>query len=245
MNHPDRPWPAPGAPPALRMDWCDLLFAHWPVPAAALRGLVPPALALDTFERSAWLGIVPFRMQNVRLRCWPFAFAFPELNVRTYVSMDGKPGVWFLSLDATSRLAVEIARRWYRLNYLHARISCRPEAHGVRDASERLDRRGGACALAVRYAPVGQPFAAAPGTLEHFLTARYCLYAAGRGGSVRRGEVDHVPWPLQRAEAEFARNDYAAAHGIALPATAPHLLFARELRTVAWPLSGTAPAAAS
>jgi len=221
----------------MRMTWCDLLFAHWPVAPSALRGHVPPGLDLDTHDGSAWLGIVPFTMRDVRLRCVPMSFGFEELNVRTYVTRGGKPGVWFLSLDAASRLAVEGARLWFSLPYFKARMRSTASGSGVGYESRRTDRRGRPCELAARYRPAGAVFEARPGTLEHFLTARYCLYARDRGGVIRRGEIDHAPWPLQPAEAEIERNEYALAHGIELPATAPLLHFAKELATLAWPLT--------
>jgi uncharacterized protein len=121
FRHTDhRPWPLPEQRWAMAMRWYDLLFAHWPVKPDVLQPLVPGGLRLDTFDGWAWLGVVPFRMEGVRPRYVPerpFAFAFPELNVRTYVTAAGRSGVWFFSLDATSRLAVRAARWWYGLPY--------------------------------------------------------------------------------------------------------------------------------
>jgi uncharacterized protein YqjF (DUF2071 family) len=116
-RHVDRPWPIPKAPWVLRMAWEDLLFAHWPVDAARLRATLPEALELDLFEGRAWLGVVPFRMNDVGLRRLPApgATRFPELNVRTYARHLGRPGVWFYSLDAGSALAVAGARAWFHL----------------------------------------------------------------------------------------------------------------------------------
>jgi len=110
----------------MRQKWHDLLFMHWRIPPQTLRPLIPPALDLDIFEGSAWLGIVPFRMTGVRLRATPSIpglSAFPELNVRTYIVAGGKPGVWFFSLDAASALAVATARAWFHLPYFRARMS--------------------------------------------------------------------------------------------------------------------------
>src|SRR5688500_5867254 len=121
FEHPNRPWPTPLRPWAMRMDWHELLFMHWPVPVAALRRHVPGTLDIDTFEGRAWIGVVPFRMTNVRPRFVPPVprlSAFPELNVRTYVVPAGtkdKPGVWVFSLDATNPLAVRAARWSYHL----------------------------------------------------------------------------------------------------------------------------------
>ncbi len=118
----------------MRMSWHDLLFAHAPVPVAALRAVVPAGLELDTFDGVAWLGVVPFRMTRVGPRVLPplpGLHAFPELNVRTYVTRDGRPGVWFFSLDAANRLAVWTARRFFHLPYFHAAMTCRADGDGI------------------------------------------------------------------------------------------------------------------
>src|SRR5437016_12362320 len=132
------PWPLPAGPWVMAQSWRDLLFAHWQVDAAALRSLLPPQLQIDTFEGSAWLAVVPFRMTGVRLRgtpALPWLSAFPELNVRTYVKCEGKPGVWFFSLDAGNALAVTIARAWFHLPYFRARMSCSECNGGIEYAS--------------------------------------------------------------------------------------------------------------
>src|SRR6266704_6531932 len=113
-----RPWPLPVGPWVMAQRWHDLLFAHWPVPAGELQHLIPTPLTIDTFDGQAWLAVVPFRMSGVRLRgtpAVPWLSAFPELNVRTYVKCEGRPGVWFFSLDAGNPLAVAIARAWFHL----------------------------------------------------------------------------------------------------------------------------------
>src|SRR5690606_562879 len=111
-----RPWPPPATNWAWRQSWLDLLFAHWPVPAAVVRKLVPPGLGIDEFQGTTWVGVVPFRMAGVMRRPFPdvpWISAFLELNLRLYVERDGRPGVWFLSLDAGNPLAVWAARRWF------------------------------------------------------------------------------------------------------------------------------------
>src|SRR4051794_18976444 len=118
-----RPWPVPQSPWVMAMQWLDLLFMHWPVPAKALRSYIPRNLEIDTYDGTAWIGVVPFRMAGVRPRmtpALPWLSAFPELNVRTYVTIGGKPGVWFFSLDAGNPVAVEGARSLFHLNYYNA-----------------------------------------------------------------------------------------------------------------------------
>src|SRR4051794_20636471 len=209
--------------------WEDLLFAHWPLPAGELASFLPAPLELDTFDGSAWLGITPFEVSGLRLRGTPpvpGVSRFPELNVRTYTTLDGKPGIWFFSLDAGSAAAVAGARLSYRLPYFHARMAIERPAGGVRYRSVRGGKR-----LQAHYAPTGPAAAAAPGTLEHWLAERYCLYAFDRG-RILRAEIHHPPWPLQPATASFAANTMAP---VALPAREPLLHFARRQDVVIWP----------
>lgn len=232
-----RPWPRPARPWLLAMRWHDLLFLHWPLDPAALRPFLPPALELQTFDGAAWLGVVPFRMSSVRPRATPplpWLSAFPELNLRTYVSFGGKPGVWFFSLDAANPLAVEAARLGYHLPYQHARMRCERHGEAVAYASER--RPGAApAAFVARYYPTGPAYHAGAGSLESWLTERYCLYAADRRGRLWRGEIDHRPWPLQPATVDIAANSMAAPLGLAFNG-APLLHFSRRLDVVAWSL---------
>jgi uncharacterized protein YqjF (DUF2071 family) len=217
--------------------WHDLLFAHWPVEPAVLRPLLPPQLQIDTFEGRAWLAVVPFRMTGVRLRgtpSLPWLSAFPELNVRTYITCGGKPGVWFFSLDAANPLAVAIARMWFHLPYFRARMRCEEREGWIHYASERTHRQAPATLLECQYRPLGDVFSSQAGTLEHFLTERYCLYATDARGQIIRAEIHHPPWPLQPAEAEFARNSMTESLTIALT---PHPLlhFARRQYVLVWP----------
>ena len=232
-----RPYPLPKGPWVLRMRWQDLLFMHWPVPAATLRPLIPPALDLDTFDGSAWLGVTPFRMKNVRprfLTAIPWLSNFPELNVRTYVTAEGRPGIWFFSLDAGNPVAVRFARVTFSLPYFDAEMSCKVFENGVRYRSVRTHKGASSARLAASYRPVSEPFESRPGMLEDFLTERYCLYSADKKGRVRRGEIHHLPWPLQEAEAEVEELEMTAQIGVKLPETKPVLHYARRLDVLAW-----------
>jgi uncharacterized protein len=239
-----RPWPVPAGPWVMAQSWHDLLFAHWPVDVAVMRPLLPPQLQVDTFEGSAWCAVVPFRMTGVRLRgtpVLPWLSAFPELNVRTYVTCDGKPGVWFFSLDAGNALAVAIARAWFHLPYFRARMICVEREGWIHYQSERTHRGPPSGSLEGRYRPIGRVFFAQNGTLEYFLTERYCLYTTDERGGIIRGEIHHPPWPLQRAEAELAHNSMAESLGIAL-VLRPLLHFARRQDVLVWaPQPRTAP----
>jgi uncharacterized protein YqjF (DUF2071 family) len=232
-----RPWLLPIGTWVMAQTWHDLLFAHWPVDAKKLRVLIPERLEIDQFDGQAWLAVVPFRMTGIRLRrtpALPWLSSFPELNVRTYVKSGDKPGVWFFSLDAGNPLAVAIARAWFHLPYFRARMRC-AEQHGwIEYASQRCHSGAAHAELQTRYRPVGPVFSPQPGTLEHFLTERYCLYTLDGRGRLIRGEIHHLPWQLQQAEAEFKLNSMAEPLAVAL--TAPPLLhFARRQDVLVWP----------
>jgi uncharacterized protein YqjF (DUF2071 family) len=160
---------------------------------------------------------------------------FPELNVRTYVTYGDKPGVYFFSLDAANLPAVWAARTFYRLPYFHAAMSSTELGAGVHYRSSRLH---GAAEFRGHYRPTTEMRFREKGSIEHWLTERYCLYAI-HYDRVYRAEIHHQPWPLQDAEAEFETNTVTAAAEIALPTTAPLLHFARELEVLIWPLRRT------
>ena len=226
-----RPWPLPNGPWVMGQTWEHLLFAHWRVDAQALRSVVPAELALDRFDGDSWLGITPFEVRGLRLRAMaplPWLSRFPELNVRTYVTLDGKPGIYFFSLDAGRALAVAGARAGYRLPYVHANMRIRRSGDWTVYRSERPG-----AAFRAYYRAISDPASAAPGTLEHFLTERYCLYTV-QPGRVRRTEIHHPPWPLQLAQAEIEHNTMAAPIGIELTGE-PLLHYAAREDVLVWP----------
>jgi uncharacterized protein YqjF (DUF2071 family) len=218
----------------MTQSWNDLLFAHWRVDALQLRRAVPDVFDLDLFDGEAWLGIVPFYMTNVGVRhmpSLPWLSAFPELNVRTYVRMAERPGVYFFSLDAGRRLAVAAARALLNLPYYVAAMSAERRGDGVDYHSVR--RRHGRAEFRAVYEPTGAPFVAAVESLEYFLTERYCLYHHDRRGRPYRLEIHHRPWSLQTARAEIRTNTMAAASHLAIDGVAL-LHFARRQDAVAW-----------
>lgn len=191
---------------------------------------------MQEFEGSSWVGLVPFRMQGVMRRPLPdlpWVSAFPECNLRLYVEHGGRPGVWFLSLDATNPIAVWAARRFFHLPYFRARMSLGGSPDHIEYRSERLPDAPSA-QLVVRYGPESEAYEAKPGTLEHWLTERYCLYARSPSGRLFRTEVHHQPWPLQRAEAEFERNTFCGPHRLAIDGPPALLHFSRRLDVVVW-----------
>lgn len=231
-----RPWAIPDGPCVMTMRWEDLLFAHWPVPVEALRPLIPPALEVESFDGTGWVGVVPLTMRDVRVRLFPTIPSFPELNLRTYVRYGGKAGVWFFSLDAHSRLAVSTARRFFCLPYFHARMSSADDGTFVNYASARSPGVGKDAAFDGRFRATGEVMLSKPGTLAYFLTERYCLYTVDGRGRVLRGEIHHQRWPLQAGEIEIRTNTLAAASGIRLPDVPPICHFSKRLDVLAWPV---------
>lgn len=193
---------------------------------------MPSAIGIQEFEGTTWIGLVPFRMTGVMRRPWPdlpWVSAFPELNVRLYVERDGKPGVWFLSLDASNPLAVWAARRFYHLPYYRAAMSVVNQPDRIQYTSRRRDAE-----LITSYRPTSDVYRATPGTLEHWLTERYCLYAQAPDGAIWRTDVHHHPWPLQSAEAEISANTMFGFHQLQVDGAPPLLHFARSLDVVVW-----------
>lgn len=244
------PRPLPSGRWVMTQRWNDLLFAHWPVPASQLTSLMPEGIQIDTFQGSAWLGVVPFWMDRIKLRgipSIPGARRFPELNLRTYVrdQRTGTPGVFFLSLDAGNLLAVTLARTIYRLPYYWAEM--RIEQRSEREFSFYSRRRLSSAPVIfkARYRGLGPTRKLAEsgsGTLEYFLTERYCLFTRNRAGQAMRANIHHIPWPLEEAEAEIECNDLAAAAGLHLPDLPPVLHYSRRLAVYVWQLERLHPA---
>ena len=213
--------------------WESLVFNHWRVSAEALRPHIPDELEIEEFDGSAWVGVVPFRITGLRARGMvpvPGVSSFLELNVRTYVRADdGKPGVWFFSLDATSRLAVRAARRTYRLPYFDARMTLDDDSGGI---EVECARRGvNDSVFSGVFRPTGEPGTPPVGSLEWFLAERYCLYAEG-DGALYRAEIHHLPWVLRTAEAEMGHNSIAPLE----LAGRPLCHIAERQDVVVWPL---------
>lgn len=235
-----RPWPLPGGPWIMTQTWNDLLFAHWPVDTRALAQKIPQGIALDVYDGQAWLGIVPFHMTNVAPRgvpALPFVSAFPELNVRTYVRVADRLGVFFFSLDAASALAVGAARTLFHLPYYTASMEVDVLGAEIRYRSRRTSRDSPPAEFIARYRPTGPVFDAGEGSLLYFLTERYCLFTTNARGDVLTVDIHHPRWRLQQAEAAFEVNTMAEAAGVRLPSMAPVLHFSKRQDMVAWPVT--------
>jgi len=200
-----------------------------------MRHLVPAELPLDTFAGQCWLGVAPFHMSAIHgraLPAFPGISAFPELNVRTYVTVGGKGGVYFFSLDAASRLAVWAAKKFFKLPYFYAGMQVQDNAGTI---AYTCARKSGEASFEASYKPCAPIRYRGPGTLDHWISERYCLYTV-HDRKVYRAEIHHPQWPLQDAQAEIGVNTVAAAAGVNLPETPPLLHFAKRLQVLIWPL---------
>lgn len=224
----------------MHQHWGSLLFMHWPVPAEGLRPLIPEPLAVDTHDGLAWVGITPFTMWGVRpalVPPLPSLSESHELNVRTYVRLDGVPGVWFFSLDANNAAAVLGARVAFHLPYFRARMSLERRDRTVYFASRRASRRAAPAEFEAVWRVGERLDEARPGSLDFFLIERYCLYSA-RGGRLYRVRIFHRPWPLHAARLLSFRSTMLETQGLPSPAGEPLLHQQGEpLKVSVWPKS--------
>lgn len=250
MRTSHRPRPLPAGRWVMTQRWNDLLFAHWPISAKELQRFLPEGLQIDTFLGSAWIGVVPFWMDRIKLRgipTLPGVRTFPELNLRTYVRdpHTGTPGVYFISLDAGNLLAALFARTFYSLPYYWADMDLKQRGEREFEFTSRRHFSSPPVLFKARYRGLGPTRRLAElrsGTLEYFLTERYCLFTRGRDGHTVRANIHHVPWPLEEAEADIEVNDLPAAAGIQLPNMKPVLHYSRRLAVYVWPLHQAWPA---
>ncbi len=231
-----RPWPLPMTPWLMAQRWNDLLFLHYAVAPELLRPLLPEALTLDTYDQRAWVSITPFVLDHLRPHGspgLPVVSRFPELNVRTYVTYEGKPGVFFSSLDAGNLSAVWGARIFYRLPYWKASMKVKGRGSQKIEYSSKREHGPKPAVFRGSYGPTGAAFYAVPGSIRHFLCERYCLYAFNRG-RLYRADIHHLPWSLQEAEYEAEENTMASVAGIDLPEKPELANFSRELKVLVW-----------
>jgi uncharacterized protein YqjF (DUF2071 family) len=229
-----RPWQLPSRKWKWRQSWLDLAFLHYPVAIEDVESLLPKNIDLDTFNDEAWIGLVPFRMAGVMRRPlpdMPFFSSFPELNLRTYVIVDGKPGVWFFSLDAHSHPIVFGGRAIYNLPYHYA--ECRV---GERDGWHEFksSRRNGGVNFEALYRPIGEEFYAARGSFEHWATERYCLYSSSKDGEIHRVEVHHEQWPLQAGEVKIVSNEIIKASKLTTLKREPICHYSRGVHVISY-----------
>src|SRR3954447_11535345 len=214
--------PEPVRAPVMRHRWATISFLHWPYPAAEIQPRLPAGLQVEPWDGQAWVGLVPFEM-TVRPPVGPGSHEFPETNVRTYVvGPDGRPGVFFFSLDAGSATAVATARGTWQLPYFLSRMSVQRDGDAVRYRSARR-RPGPVDAGHDLTVVVGSPMTS-PAEFDHYLTARFTLWNSV-AGMLMRTQADHPPWDLQRAEVADLHEDLLAAGGLPAPVGAPVVHF--------------------
>ena len=231
-----RPWPAPMAPWVMTQRWNDLLFLHYEVAPEKLRTMVPEVLTLDTYQQRSWLSITPFWINHLRppgVPSLPWVSQFSEVNVRTYVTYNGKPGVFFFSLDASHLSAVWGARIFYRLPYWHAAMKVKGRGKARLEYQSRRTHGPKPAELRLSYGPSGTAFRSRPGSLPYFLAERYCLYAAGQK-RLYRADIHHLPWLLEEAHAEVELNTMAQTMNLELPLQPDLLHFSRTLNVLVW-----------
>lgn len=235
--HEHRPFPLPQSPWIMQQGWKDLLFIHYKIPYDIVRNLVPQELELDTYQGEAWISISPFKMRNVRMR-WlppiPTTYNFLELNLRTYVKLNGKPGIHFFSLDASSTLSVLGARASF-IPYFRADMSVKDE-DGFRFTSKRKGKNKTPAILDVAYQPVSAPYVSKKGSLEEWLVERYCLFQKAFKGKFIEIEIHHVPWALQRVDANITTNSLTEPFGFTIPEQEPLLHYSKYQLVLVWPL---------
>ena len=236
-NDSHRPWALPKYPWTMHQTWSEVLFIHYPIQYDVLRKLVPDVLNIDSYNGTCWIGVVPFHMSAVRLRGLPpipGTDQFPELNVRTYVTLDGKPGVYFFSLDAANRLAVKGAKTVYHLPYWYARMEMITNSSTTQFTCKRV--HNDEIELTCSYHPTSDTFRAEAGSFEHWMVERYCFYTLNKAGVPLRCNILHEPWTLQTAEARLKVNTILSKQNIHVEEDEAIVHYAKKIDVRAWPL---------
>ena len=220
--------------PAFEMEWRDVFFASYPVDPETVAPQIPDQLDIDTFEGTAYLSVVPFVIGDIRPTGLPslFGLTMPELNLRTYVTCDGQPGIYFFNLDAGDLLGTIGARLFNQLPYYYADMSYES---GMKTRFRSRRRTPGARALEfdATYGPNGSPFRPDPGTVERFLVERYRYFTEAQDGTIRYADIEHEPWTLREGEWELRANDLFSANGFEQPDSEPVLSHSHGVSVVA------------
>ena len=218
----------PVARPVMTQFWADVTFLHWRYDPGVVQSLLPPGVEVDTLDGSAWVGLVPFRMERLgfgAMRPVPRLGTFPEVNVRTYVRAGAHRGVWFFSLDIDLLLPMLVARGWYRLPYCVGDVHHERTGDRITTLVRRRLPRASVTATTELEVVVGS--ATASGPLVEFLTSRWGLVTSGPRGRLRWAAVDHPPWPLLRARVEHVADSLVVAAGLPAPEGPPHAVYSR------------------
>lgn len=240
---PDCPSPVKFA--VMKQKWMSLAYLHWDYDPEVVQALLPPGLEVDTYNGRAWVGLIPFSMEDISFSgtpAIPWLGSFPEVNVRTYVIRDGIPGVWFFSLDVNRLLPAVAARVTYRLPYCFGRASNTSDGYVLKtDVHRRWPRGTATTSIRVSIGEVIDE----PTEFDHFLSARWGLYSTWWGGGLMYAPVDHPRWQLHHAKADYVDDSLIVAAGLPAPTGEPHCLFSpgvpvriglpRRVRPVSFP----------
>lgn len=231
-----RPFPLNPMPWIMTQTWKDVLFLHWPVEEQLLRKYIPDSLDLDVYEGKAWLGFLPFEVRGMRPRLMPtlpFIGSFLELNVRTYVKYKGKPGVYFFSLDASKLAVVTMAKIGYALPYRYAEMKIERKDQEIILSSDRKHGKQSEH-FQCSYRPVSPVYFSKEGSLDHWLTERYCLWTV-RGKNLTRSDIHHTKWELQTADVTLRANTMAGFLPSSIFNTEPIAHYCKSKQAYFWP----------
>lgn len=226
---------APHLPWVMKQTWSDILFVHYPVKRELLERLIPKALTLDTLDGYGWVTIVPYLTSTMRMKglpAIPGMQSFPGYNIRTYVTFNGKTGVYFFGLTAANWISANMAKIFFNLPYYYVAMNFRRQGNRIEFGGETI----GEDALICQYKPITEKFLARKGSLDEWLVERYCLYTTNQKGEPLRCDILHQPWLLQKAEASFFHNELLSKYKILPESTDPILHFSNKVVVRIWPL---------
>ncbi|RKQ34758.1 YqjF family protein [Oceanobacillus halophilus] len=231
-----RPFPFPSKHWMMKQKWKNISFLHWPLSESQLRPFIPKQLTIDTYHGQAWVGMVIFEMESIHLRGIPkysITPNFSEVNVRTYVTYNGVPGIYFLSIDVDNWASVTLAKRWYHLPYHSANISIEKSHESyhyesIRHGQSQIKGEG-------MIHPLPESYIADKDSLDYWLMERYRLYSINKKQSLYKADIHHKPWSLQKAETTIHRNTILSELTIGLDAFFPAVShFSSGLDTLFW-----------
>ena len=213
----------------MKQGWYDLVYVHFEYPIDVVQQLLPAGLEVDTINDKAWVGLIPFSMRGIgipRLPAIPYFGSFPEVNVRTYVTRHGVPGVWFFSLDINRIAPTLVARTTYKLPYCFGAVSHTREGDDVYTTVRRRWPRikNGSTPRTAMHVRIGEHIGT-PTEFDVFVSARWGLYSHAGRESLRYAPVEHPPWPLQRATIVSLDDSLVTAAGLPAPHGEPHVMF--------------------
>lgn len=192
-----RPWTLPSGQWSYYQEWNSALFLHWKVSLDELVKLIPKGISIDTFNGECWITLVAFTMEKIRPRRLPSVAAisdFQEINVRTYLSKDGKKGVYFLRIEAGKKVSTFVAKLLSGLPYENANIDLQNMSNPYKYFASNNNRNSKFDATFT----IGKRIANKT-ELDNWLTERYCLYLE-KNKILYRYETHHKPWVLDTVE---------------------------------------------